>query len=253
MRYFEVGEDMGRRIPGRWTLGYIEDEDGNPLPLSYGIPFHGKPLDGGAPDGSESTDYSEAGYSVPVVRAQLAKAIAAAARADVQCIPIKLEGFSGFVVLNVLRVVDCIDVEKSGFRRLSDEEFKEQSEGCPEEYRCPEVYSYGRGGRDGVRVYIDGSRVPDDAHIFRTKGFESKLVVSERIKEVMERSGSIGAKFMLAGERPGERSSGAETSRDSTRTPRSEKPDVKTSTRTALPKKRWSTKTPPRLPKGRAQ
>ena len=199
MRYFEVNVDMARRIPGRWTLGYIDDKDGNALPLSYGIPFHGKQVNGDVFDGSESTDYSEAGDSVPVVRAQLAKAVAAAVGADVQCIPILLEGFLGFMVLNVLRVVDCIDMEKSGFRRLTDEELNERSEGCPKQY------GYGRGGRDGVRVYIDGSRVPDDAHIFRTKGFESKLVVSERIKEVMERSGSIGAKFMLAGERPGGR------------------------------------------------
>ncbi len=248
MRYFEIKQDMGRRIPGRWTLGFIDDKDGNALPLSYGIPFHGKQVDGDVFAGSESTDYSEAGYCVPVVRAQLAKAIAAAAGAYVQCLPIKLEGFRGFVVLNVLRVVDCIDVAKSGLDRLSDEEIaEERSEGCPEEYR------YGRGGSDGVRVYIDGSRVPDDAHIFRTKGFESTLVVSDRIKEVMERSGSIGAKFLLAGERPGGRSSGAETSPDSTRKPGSKKPQAKPSSKTALPKGKLSTKTRSGLPKGRAR
>jgi hypothetical protein len=229
MKFFEVSQDMGRRIPGRWTLGYLRDKAGHTLPLSYGIPFGGNKVDGKVFAGSEPTDFSEAGNSVPVVRAKLAKAIVAAVDNDVQCIPLVLEGFPGFVVLNALRVVDCIDLKKSGFERLSDEDIAEKrSRGVPVEYR------YGDGDEDGTDVYIDGSRVPDDAHIFRTKGFETNLIVSERLKEVMERNGCIGARFTLAGERSERRS---KTSLDSPRKPASKSPPSKASSNPALPKK----------------
>lgn len=38
--------------------------------------------------------------------------------------------------------------------------------------------------------------VPSDAHFFRVEGWVVALIVSEAVKEAMERVGCMGAKFM---------------------------------------------------------
>ncbi|MCY1075653.1 imm11 family protein [Archangium lansingense] len=182
-QYFELFDDL--HIPGRWELGVPVDEHearvwtwlfrrGEPVDIKgqLRVPLYGpgRPL-----------DFSLAGAAVPVVHAKVASILATLAPADVQLIPVQVESQTGsYFILNILRVVKCIDdaaCEEVKYWRSED--------GQPElvgEYRVV----------SGMR--IAPSRV-GGAHLFRPWGWPVALVVSEEIRNALERVGATGTKF----------------------------------------------------------
>ncbi len=126
-------------------------------------------------------DFSLADYSTPVVHARVANLFAELAPADVQLVPVKIVSHSDeYFILNITRIVKCIDDKAS-----TEVKYWRSEDGRPEKtgsYRA--VY--------GMRI---DPTVVGDAKVFRAWGWTSALIVSEDIKEALERAHVTGAKF----------------------------------------------------------
>ncbi len=185
MRYFDLHDDV--HVPGRWELGVPVNQQGreiaDPWMFRQGVPVHieerlrvplkatGKPL-----------DFSLAGIGVtPVVSAKVASLFKSLVPDDVQLFPVDIDGQpDGFCILNVTRLVRCIDdaaSEEVRYWKLED--------GRPErvgQYRAVH----------GLR--IDPAKV-GNAKVFRTWGWSIVLVISEDLKAALERACASGVTF----------------------------------------------------------
>jgi hypothetical protein len=182
-RYFKLSDDV--HVSGRWELGAPLDQGGQKVwtwLFMRGEPFAltarlrvplsrpGKPL-----------EFSEAGAAVPIVHEKVRSILTRVAPSDVQLIPAEVQAQGeGYFALNALRKVKCIDDAVCEEVQLWTTE-----DGQPDlvgEYRVVA----------GMR--IDPMKV-GDAKVFRPWGWPVVLIVSEEIKEVMEREGVTGVKF----------------------------------------------------------
>ncbi len=183
-RYFQLDDDMSVR--GRWSLGHITDPQGQevddpwsfirgtPIPhpgrLKVSITRPGKPL-----------DFSPAGLGAPMVHVRVATLFKELAPEDVQLFPVEVPGQpEQFCILVATRTIRCID----------DAACKEVELWTPEDGRPEKVGQY----RDVYGLRIDPSKV-GDAQVFRTWGWWVALIVSEDIKDALERLGATGAEF----------------------------------------------------------
>ncbi|HYO69394.1 MAG TPA: DUF1629 domain-containing protein [Archangium sp.] len=183
MRYFDLIHDVS--LPGRWDLDNPTDPRGqevDPWQFTEGRPVEvaerltipvsaeGRPL-----------DFSWAGFSIPIVSARAASIFTTLAPRDVQFLPVTVPGHpEPFYLLVCTRVVKCIDDERSTEVRYWK----------PEDGRPERVGHY----RSVYRLRIDPAKV-GEARIFRTWGWLEALIVSEDIKEALERLGAVGPKF----------------------------------------------------------
>lgn len=182
-RYFELSDDL--HISGRWELGVPMDEReekvwtwlfrrGEPADIKgqLRVPLYGP---------GEPLDFSLAGAAVPIVHAKVASTLTKLAPADVQLIPVKVDSQTeSYFILNILRVVKCIHdaaCEEVKYWRPED--------GQPElvgEYRVV----------SGMRI---APSLVEGAHLFRPWGWPVALVVSEDVKNALERAGTKGTRF----------------------------------------------------------
>ncbi|NVJ21872.1 MULTISPECIES: imm11 family protein [Myxococcus] len=182
-RFFKLTDDV--YLAGRWELGHPLDQEGqkieDPWRFRSGHPTEsteriqipvkhpGKPL-----------DYSHAAFSLPVIHAKAAPLFTALAPDDVQLFPVELDSPEQHFILNATRLVKCIDDTASEEVRYWTPE-----DGLPEKV--------------GTYASVAGMRIDPiqvgSAKVFRTWGWTVALVVSEEIKEAMERAGITGAKF----------------------------------------------------------
>jgi hypothetical protein len=185
LRYFELLDDV--YVHGRWELNDPTDQSGreveNPWMFRKGEPVQleeclkvpltrpGRPL-----------DFSMAGIGVtPVIHAKVAAILTQLAPADVQLLPVDVASQSEpYFIANVTRVVRCID----------DEASEEVQYWKPEDGRPEKVGKY--RAVSGMR--IDPTKV-GDAKVFRTWGWTIALIVSEDVKEAIERAGISGVNF----------------------------------------------------------
>ncbi|MFY0583053.1 imm11 family protein [Cystobacter fuscus] len=180
--YFQLSDDMGTR--GRWLLDGPVDEQGRKIDpeqflVGKSLEFVGKmscrQLVPGHP-----LDFSEAALGIPMVSQKLKELLERLGVEAVQFFPVRVVALDAArFALNTTRVVECIDES----RCLRVERWKPE-DGAPErvgEYRVVE------------RMRIDPSRV-DGARFFRTWGWPV-LVVSEDLKQAMEKEGITGTKF----------------------------------------------------------
>jgi hypothetical protein len=185
MRYFELLDDIS--MPGHWALSDPTDESGrevaNPWMFMKGEPVRVEgrlkiPVD----RPGRSLDFTLAGIGVtPVVHARVASVLTQLAPADVQVLPVQVgEESEPYVIVNVTRTVRCIDDEASAEVRYWK----------PEDGQPNKVGRY----KSVIGMRIDPSKV-GDARVFRTWGWTIALVVSEDIKEALERAGVTGVKF----------------------------------------------------------
>ncbi|MCP3100718.1 hypothetical protein LZ198_17755 [Myxococcus sp. K15C18031901] len=124
----------------------------------------------------------------PIVSEALANVFRSLARDDVQLFPVTVEGESErYFVVNAIKVVDAID-----------------------ETRCREVHHYDEGGAfpeyAGEYRWIYGLRIDpaktEGAQVFRLKKFKTALIVSEEVKDALERVGNLGVSFERVTEVP---------------------------------------------------
>lgn len=193
-RYFDLLDDM--LVPGRWHLGEILLPDGLEPRLSAGIRFdpradistsftgmdsQGHPLlSAEVSRPGRPLDYCITAFNRPIARASLANSIATVAGSDIQCLPVRINKNEDFCVLNAVRVVRCIDENRSEFGKWSEQD-----------QRPDKLGKY----KGVTRLRLDPRLIPEDAHFFRLKDWEVALIVSEQVKVAMERAGCLGAKF----------------------------------------------------------
>ena len=181
-QYFDLFEDV--YVPGRWHLDDPVDPRGPRFEVGLfrrGEPSHVKgplhiPLD--VP--GKALDFSRAGTSALVVHARVAAVLAELAPSDVELIPANVEGTrEPYFLLNITRVVKCIDDETSDEVR-----YVTPAHGLPDQ-----IGEY----RSVIGMRIDPSKV-GDAQVFRTWGWVA-IIVSEAIKEALEGMGVTGMRF----------------------------------------------------------
>jgi len=182
-RFFDLSDDV--YVPHRWHLATPIDSQGHRVhdwDFKRGTPVHvpggrlkipiqvpGRPL-----------AFSEAGLSIPVVHVKIASMLSELAPNDVQLIPADIEGQPDqYLVLVATRLIRCIDEKASRILLWTVED------GVPKK-----VGKY----RDVRDLRIDKAKVAD-AQVFRPEGWQVVLIVSEEIKDALERMGATGTRF----------------------------------------------------------
>jgi hypothetical protein len=184
MRYFRLSDDV--HVFGRWHLDDPIDPRGHEVDrwqFESGLPVDREgrlrvPID----QPGRPLDFSVTSVGgAPIVHSKVASLFSELAPKDVQLVPVDVEGQPDeFFILNVTRVVKCIDDKAS-----AEVQYWKPEDGRPEKtghYRAVH----------GMR--IDPTNV-GDAKVFRPWGWLVVLLVSEDIKEALERIGATGTKF----------------------------------------------------------
>jgi|SRR6218665_188936 len=183
-RFFKLSDDVYRS--GRWELGHPLDQGGRKLEdpwrfrigqrthedehIRIPVKLSGEPL-----------DYSHAAFSIPVVHARAASIFTGKAPEDVQLIPVEIDSQSApHFILNATRLVKCID----------DAACEEVRYWTPEDGMPEKTGTY--SSVSGMR--IDPAKV-GDAEVLRPWGWTVALLVSEEIKDALERAGITGTRF----------------------------------------------------------
>jgi len=96
-------------------------------------------------------------------------------------IPVEAAGQTGFAVLNCIRLLGCIDEERSEFIKW-----------MPADHRADLAGQY----RSVTRLVLNGHKIPPHAHLFRLEGWQVALMASEQLKHAMIQQGCFGAKFV---------------------------------------------------------
>jgi hypothetical protein len=182
-RFFELYDDV--YVPGRWHLSSPMDSHGRevdePRQFNRGRPVRvegrlripvtetGRPL-----------DFTLAGLSVPVVHIKVASVFAELAADDVQLLPVDVDGQpEQYLILVATRLIRCIDEHASRIQLWTAED------GVPHKV----------GQYASVRdLRIDKAKV-GDARVLRPEGWAGTLIVSEELKDALERLGATGVKF----------------------------------------------------------
>ncbi|WP_225887781.1 imm11 family protein [Myxococcus xanthus] len=124
----------------------------------------------------------------PIVSEALANVLKTLAPDDVQLFPVEVEGERDlYFIVNVIKALDCIDEAKC-------REIQHYAEDEP----FPEYAGQFRW-INGLR--IDPSKT-EGAHVFRLKKFKIAFIVSEDIKNALERVGNLGVSFERVTEAP---------------------------------------------------
>ncbi len=183
-RYFRLLDDM--EFPGRWSLDGPFDEqvseidnwqfsEGRRVELACVPRFT-------LYQAGRAVDFSHAGVGMHIIHHRVAEVLERLGIEDVQLLPARVEGQTEpWFILNILRIIRCIDEAR-----------------CEEvEYWTPED---GQPDKVGQYFSIHGLKVDPtkigDADIFRTWGWEVAIIVSERLKEALEREGFTGMRFV---------------------------------------------------------
>lgn len=182
--YYELRDD--RRHPGRWHLGGPLDPLGqelDPWQFRRGTPLVFEqalrlPLD--VP--GQPLDFCWTAFAIPIVHARVVQLFERMKVREVQFLPIQVESHpESYFILNALRIVRCID----------DARCEEVRYWMPEDGQPEKVGEY----RVVAGLRVDPARV-GDSRIFRPWGWRVALVVSEDLKQAMEREGVTGTRFI---------------------------------------------------------
>jgi hypothetical protein len=181
MRYFDLADDMSERMRNRWHLGRVRLHDGTVV-----FPNLGLLMDAQAKLTVDVThigrvlEYCRTSFNVPIANGSLTGAIKSVAGEDVQCLPVTIAGQAGMMVLNAVRTVRCVHEGLSEYDKWTEDM------GRPDKLGQYHYIS---------KLILDKAAIPPDAHFFRVKDWTVCLIVSETVKNAMERVGCYGAEF----------------------------------------------------------
>jgi len=182
-RYYELEDDMLQ--PGRWHLRHPVDEHGvkiNPWQFRQGRELESRGLIRFPvrPDGV-TLDFTQDAFAIPVVHGRVVQIVERLGLQEVQFLPVQVEGHPGpYFILNTLCTIRCIDDA-----RCEEVEYWRPEDGQPEK-----VGQY----QSVMGLRIDPTKV-EGARIFRPWGWRVALLVSEDVKDALEREHITGTRF----------------------------------------------------------
>lgn len=182
MRYFLLEDDMSMRMQGRWYIGRVTLPDGSEPYLNAGVRLdEPRWLHASITHIGRVLEFSHTSFGVPLSTPALADALVEAAGSDIQIFPITIAEQSGMMVLNATRSIRCVNEKHSKFQKFTEDDTVRPD--LAGQYRYIS------------RLVLDKAAIPSDAHFFRIKDYEIALIVSEAVKNAMERVGCYGAEF----------------------------------------------------------
>src|SRR5690606_11731371 len=113
MKYYKLVDRMD--VPGRWHIGVLVDDEGWEPSFLAGARFVGRRLTASDDGSGSAVDFSLTSFGVPIVSEGLRSDLESLAGDDVQWVPVSVSGRVGYFVLNVLRLVRCLDESRSEF------------------------------------------------------------------------------------------------------------------------------------------
>ncbi len=125
-------------------------------------------------------DFSFGSFAMPVVTEPVGALLESVAAADVQRIPVRVQGRSEpYEILNVVTVVDCIDRERTNGKLWTEEDDEPSKLG---------------GYRMVFELWLDPDRI-GGAQIFRLAERHVVMAVTEDVKLALEDAGVSGLTF----------------------------------------------------------
>ncbi len=178
-KFFRLLDDI--RIANRWHLGEILDERSASLELWNGVSIQGNmALKVTVDRPGRALDFSLTNFAAPVAKTALGRAISVTAGPDLQRLPVVVGGKAGYEALNALRVITCLNEEESEFTKWTRTDHRPELVG---QYRMV------------TKLKIDPRRIPPDGEFFRVEGWRIALIVSQAVRNAMEKTGCFGAMF----------------------------------------------------------
>ena len=181
--YHELKDDM--RIPSRWHLRTPTDEHGQklyPWQFTEGrwIEPQGVIRFPVRPEGV-ALEFTLDAFATPVVHGRVVQLFERLGIQDVQFLPVEVQGHAGpWFILNALCTRRCIDDA-----RCAEVQYFKPEDGQPEKVG---EYKSVRGMR------IDPAKT-EGARVFRPWGWPEALIISEDLKQALEREGITGTRF----------------------------------------------------------
>lgn len=183
-KYFRLTDDVA--VPGRWHLRSPTDsmgQDVDPWRFTNGTPI----LEPGRlrlplARAGTALDFTLTGLAIPVVHVRVASVFQELAPEGVQVFPVEIQGQPDqYCILVATQTIRCID----------DKSSREVEVWLPEDGRPEKTGEY----RDVDGLRIDVAKV-GGAQVFRTWGWTVALIVSDTLKEALERTGTTGMSFV---------------------------------------------------------
>ncbi|PFH11020.1 hypothetical protein BCF11_3460 [Collimonas sp. PA-H2] len=129
------------------------------------------------------TEASFGAFDIPYVRPKMASALLNHVGNQIQLIPVHVDGFNEEVfILNILNSATCVDESRSEF-----EKWEPGNTQRPDKVGQYKMIS---------KLFVDPSTT-NDLDIFRPWGWTIKVIISERLKSVIEAVGATGTNFEL--------------------------------------------------------
>lgn len=177
--YFRLIDDL--TVSQRWHLGVAALADGSEPRLRAGLRYDMREVpDIAVTRPGRPLEFSLTSFAVPFVTPALGKAIVAAAGDDVQLVPVRIASSPEMAILNVVRVLPCLDEQRSAFVKWTAADHRSDLAG---QYR------------QITKLSLDRAAIPPDVGVFRIWGSLVEIVVADRLKAAMEQVGCFGLTF----------------------------------------------------------
>jgi len=182
MKFFRVV--MNPTIRNCWFPGEpitIDRKEVDAREFIQGKVFHGPtpfrvPLD----KNGKAVQFILAAFDMPIISQRVGELLTDMSSGEIQRFPIIIEpSIHGYEILNVTSTIDCLD-----------ENISEIMKWTPEDCRPDQVGKY----RMVTNITIDPSRT-DNKHLFRVRGWEIALIVSEKIVRALESFSDLAIVF----------------------------------------------------------
>lgn len=126
-------------------------------------------------------DFTFNAFGLPVATTELAEALRALDPAAVQLVPVQVqEAKRPYVIVNILRSVDCVDEQKSAYTKWTEDGARPDKVG---QFKTIE------------RLAL--KPIPEEFKIFRIKGYLREIVVSDEVMHLFKLRNASGVEFRL--------------------------------------------------------
>jgi hypothetical protein len=181
--FYRIIDDT--KYPGRWYLDTPSIQGYDDFNLSSLVSFIPKLTDAAwyidIFHPGEPLDFSFSGFDIPIVNQKTSKLFLSHFKDDIEIIPIKVTGWDNAAFILIAKnIVDCIDENKSEFRRWPSSDREPDKIG---QYRM------------FTNLRIDPSKVNQNVHVFRLSGWEVALACSDMVRNLLEQNDVTGIKF----------------------------------------------------------